>query len=190
MGRGPARAEDEVSLRDDLLPEWAIQYYVAGRLAARTMHVPVYGSILDHAVEMFMKAALTGRLGATRTRAYGHDLDKLWQRYKAENADPELNRFDSTIRALNEFEELRYPDKIPHAAIFMAITWKPSHAAKSYSTKPSHQYEVFISDVDKLVIDIMDRIPLNPKVFTGGGRLRRSGRGALRYQNPRAARWL
>jgi len=183
-----------MSRRDDLLPDWATQYYVAGRLAARVGLVPVYGNLLHHAVEMHLKTELVkvvSREDLRNPKKYGHDLEKLWTRFKRQYADQALNRFDSTIRALNEFEELRYPDKIPHPAILMAVTWKPAHAVKRYSgAKPAHQYEVFISEVDRLIIEITNRIPLNPKFFTGGARLRRTGRGALRYQNPRAACWL
>ena len=42
------------------LSDRATQYYVAGRLAARTKLVPVYGNLFHHAVEMFLKTALLG----------------------------------------------------------------------------------------------------------------------------------
>ena len=47
-----------MSRRDDLLPQWATPYYVAGRLAARVGLVPVYGNLLHHAVEMYLKTEL------------------------------------------------------------------------------------------------------------------------------------
>jgi hypothetical protein len=180
-----------MSLRDDLLPQWATQYYVAGRLAARAGLAPVCGNLLHHAVEMYLKYALIGRVNPEqmRSRQFGHNLEWLWARFKErEKADPVLDSFDATIHALHEFEELRYPDRIPHKAVFMAITWKPEHAVKSYSATPAHQYEVFISDVDGLIIEILDRTPLNPEFFVGAD-IRSPGPEALRYQNPHAARW-
>jgi hypothetical protein len=188
-----------MSSRDELLPAWATQYYVAGRLAARAGLVPVYGNLLHHAVEMYLKTALAGLLepevdgedGVVQLRAYGHDLQKLWQRYKSEQADAELDRFDPTIHALHEFEELRYPDKIPHDAIAMRITWKPEHAAKSHSVTPAHQYEVIISEVDGLIIEILDRASQDPSFLITDTVIGNSSRrrAALVFQNPHAARW-
>src|SRR5439155_19066176 len=40
--------------------DWATQYYVVGRMAARAGFLPVYGNLLHHAVEMYVKAALIG----------------------------------------------------------------------------------------------------------------------------------
>ena len=178
------------SLRDDLLPQWATQYYVAGRLAARAFLSPIYGNLLHHAVEMLLKYALIGVVSPERMRSreYGHNLEWLWQRFKEKEASPALDRFDATVHALHDFEELRYPDRIPHSAILMAITWLPGEAATSSGTTKAKQYEVFISDVDRLIIEIMKRVPLNPKFFTLS--VGASGREALQYQNPHAADWL
>ncbi len=177
-------------LRGRLLPDWATQYYVAGRFAARARLAPIYGNLLHHAVEMFLKFALAGVVSPQEMRnKYVHDIEKLWRRFKTKEADPALDRFDATIHALHKFEDLRYPDKIPHAAILLSITWKPSHAVQaSGTTLRTPKYEVFISDVDRLVIEIMKRVPLDPRFFTD--MVGRDGRGALRYQNPHAARWL
>jgi hypothetical protein len=71
----------------------------------------------------------------------------------------------------------------------LAITWEPQ-AVEQDAGRPTlkyEKYEVFISDVDRLVIEIMKRIPLNPKFF-----MHKLGRGreALQYQNPHAADWF
>ena len=68
--------------------------------------VPIYGNLLHHAVEMFLKTALVGvvRSEEMRSKRYGHDLEKLWQRFKAKEADPALDIFDATISDLNPFE--------------------------------------------------------------------------------------
>jgi len=103
-------------------------------------------------------------------------------------ADSALDRFDATVYALHEFEELRYPDKIPHGAVQMALTWQPSDAPTSSGTTKAKQYEVVISEVDRLIIEIMKRVSLNPKFFMH--MVGASGREALQYQNPHAADWL
>ena len=52
----------------------------------------------------------------------------------------------------------------------------------------TQKYEVVISDVDRLVIEILKRISLNPKFFAS--LVGSSGRESLRYQNPHAEDWL
>jgi len=182
----PTQADMDAFDRDRLC-DWATQYYVAGRLAARSRLAPIYGNLLHHAVEMYLKAALVGVVTPQEMKdKYRHDLEKLWDRFKVKVATSALDRYNATIRALHEFEDLRYPDRIKQGSILMAITWKPSDAVLSYSGSTSvHQYEFFISDVDELVIEILDHLSLNPQAILGG----RSGREALQYQNPRSAKW-
>jgi hypothetical protein len=184
--RKPAGAETI----KELLADWATQYYVAGRMAARAGLAPIHGNLLHHAVEMYLKTALADVVPAKELRnKYIHDIEKLWERFKQKEADAALDRFDATIHDLHEFEDdLRYPDKIPHGAFTMAITWEPSHAVAQYAGRPTPRYEVFISDVDRLVIEILKRVPRNPKFFTS--KVGPSGREALQYQNPHAADWL
>jgi hypothetical protein len=113
------------------LCDWATQYYVAGRMAARAGFLPVYGNLLHHAVEMYLKAALVGVVSLEKLKKkYIHNLEKLWRRFKAKEADAALDGFDATIHDLHKFEELRYPDEIPHPRIFMTITREPSHAVE------------------------------------------------------------
>jgi hypothetical protein len=152
--------------------------------------MPIHGNLLHHAVEMYLKTALVGVVSLEdMKRKYVHNLKRLWRRFKEKEADPALNRFDSTIRALHAFENLRYPDTIPDAAIALSIAWDPSHSITLSGTaaKRTRKYEIVISDVDHLVIEIMKRAQLNPKYFVTT--IGSSGRTALAYQNPRAADW-
>jgi hypothetical protein len=133
-----------------------------------------------------------------RSREYGHNLLNLWRCFKEKEAGPAfdavptLDLFDATIFALHEFEEIRYPDKIRDAAMGVMVTWHPDDAVEVYSgTQPAHKYEVFISEVDGLIIEILDRIPLNPKYLVGKvGNIGLGGREALQFRNPHAARWV
>src|SRR5437667_5337653 len=104
--RGPARAERQMSYRDDLLPQWATKYYVAGRLAARASLSPIHGNLLHHAVEMYLKYVLIGVVspGQMRSREFGHNLEWLWQRFKEREADSALDRCGATVYALCECE--------------------------------------------------------------------------------------
>jgi hypothetical protein len=167
-----------------LLPDWAAQYYVAGRAAAMARLAPIYGNLLHHAIEMFLKTALIRVVSPKEMKnKYGHNIEKLWDRFKTKEADRALDRFDATICALHAFENLRYPDNIPDAAILVNLTWQASDAVEASVTAVprTRKYEFFMSDVDELVIEILKRVPLNPKALTGMVSSR--GREALAYQN-------
>lgn len=176
-------------MRADVLAVWATHYYIAGRMAARARLIHAFGNLLHHAVEMYLKAALIGTVSLTELRAkYGHDIQKLWLRYKTKEADQSLDRFDATIRAVDKFEGIRYPDMVRHTAFMTSIIWRARYPTKSYRSKRSARYEIIVSDVDRLVVEILKRVPLNPKHLLDV--IQRSGREALRYQNPHAVRWL
>ena len=78
------------------------------------------------------------------------------------------------------------------AAMGVMVTWHPDDAVEVHrGTQPAHKYEVFISEVDGLIIEILDRIPLNPKYLVGKvGNIGLCGREALQFRNPHAARWV
>jgi hypothetical protein len=145
--------------------------------------------LLHHAVELYLKGALAGILNATQMKKwYGHDLKRLWKVFKGRHADPALDRFDGTIKALHRFEDIRYPDHVAKRGGILPISWaERALPVRLQGLRRPRTYDVAIADVDRLVIQIMRRIPVNPKFFVG--RLHRSGRGALAYQNPHAARW-
>jgi hypothetical protein len=174
-----------------LLPDYATQYYVGGRMAARARLVPIFGNLLHHAIEMFLKTALIGIVSPEDMKyKYSHDIEKLWQRFKMKESDSALDQFDSVVSAVHAFENLRYPDKIPDAAIHVNLTWQASDAVQVTGTAAprTQKYEFFMSDVDDLVIEVMKRTGLNPKFFTG--MLGTNGREALAYQNTYASDWL
>lgn len=168
----------------------ATQYYVAARFAAQVGLLPVHGNLFHHAVEMYLKAALGGTLPLGQMKKYSHDLTALWDQFKTKHADPFLRRFDPTIQALQNFESIRYPDKIVHKGMLASIAWQPHHAVPGTgSAKVPPKYEVIIADIDDLVIELLKRGSFNPKFLIS--RVNHAyARDALAYQNPQAARWL
>src|SRR4029453_8796918 len=112
-GRTMPATEEADKLR---LCDWATQYYIAGRLAARSRLAPIHGNLLHHAVEMYLKAALVGVVTPKEMRdEYGHDLEKLWARFKMKVADPALDRFDAPIPPPQKFGDPRTPHTITPA---------------------------------------------------------------------------
>jgi hypothetical protein len=88
------------------------QYYVAGRFAAFAWFHPVVGNLFHHAIEMYLKGALSEKRSLSDLRKLSHNLPVIWKVFKVEANDSALDRFDATIAGLHDYEELRYPDSV------------------------------------------------------------------------------
>jgi hypothetical protein len=86
----------------------------------------VCGNLYHHALEMFLKAGLSRRhslKSLASKKNSGHKLIDIWNAFKADFPSPELLRFDTTIADIDDFEEIRYPDKIFKNGAQMMIDW-------------------------------------------------------------------
>ena len=167
-----------------------MQYYVAGRLAARAGQAPVHGNLLHHAVEMFLKGALldTVSVDQLRKRPYSHDLAALWDGFKSKESDATLDRFNAAIQGLHAFESIRYPDEIVRKGMATGVAWAPDDISFEGGTLQLPQYIVHINEIDELVVEILRRASVNPKAMT----MKMSNnvaRESFLYQNPFAAAW-
>ena len=89
-----------------------MQYYIAGRAAARGRLIPVAGNLLHHGVEMLLKGELSKTLPLEEIKKqYGHLLVKTWSTFKAMHSGQDLSGFDQLIVDLDHFEKIRYPDE-------------------------------------------------------------------------------
>jgi hypothetical protein len=179
----------EESLKESYA-DYGTQYYVAGRLTAKSGLLPAYGNLFHHAVELYLKSALISTLTLPEMKKqYGHNLNKLWKRYKATVNDPALDRFDSTITALHEFESIRYPDEVVEKGMQCWVTWTTAQVTTASGPAADvPKYQVIISDIDNLVLEVLNRIRMNPKFFAS--RIHgNDARAALAYQNAQVDKW-
>jgi hypothetical protein len=163
----------------------ASQYYVAGRAAVFAGAAPVAGNLLHHAIEMFLKGDLAQRNTASQLRRYGHRLTRLWKAYKAKNPGARLAGYDTVIKDLEKFEQIRYPDAFLAKGMFFSIPIvRPSKPAipdfvAGGATPPT--YSVVLAEVDALVNTIFDTSSLNAKFEFS--MLSPDGRDALHREN-------
>ncbi len=173
-----------------LLLDYGWQYYTAGRYARFAEQQPVYANLLHHAVEMFLKALLARRgYSSQQLKELDHDLDEIWEEFKKNTNDPKLRGFDKTIRKLDEFEEIRYPDHIvKHGAILSAPIDKA--AARSGRIKTPSGKEprrsIDLESVDALVAAIHKASSANPAFFAQGRMMNRHAAKYLRRDNKSA----
>lgn len=90
-----------------------MQFYVAGRICycRSLMHlfliVPI---IFRYAIEYSIKGYLSHDIdmGIIKQK-YGHNLKKLWKKFKEIEKDKNLSKYDSFINQFDKTEEIRYP---------------------------------------------------------------------------------
>ena len=147
----------------------ATQYYISGRYAVFAGLSPVAGNLLHHAVEMYLKGALSKLMTLDQLKRLSHDLPKLWKCFKAQAAAPGLDIFDALISSLHGFEELRYPDSILSNGMMVTIgVRRVAGASTEGPARPEPGYEVYLEEVDTLVDKIFTTASVNPRFFLAG----------------------
>jgi hypothetical protein len=127
------------------------QYYISGRFAALAHCVPVAGSLLHHAVECFLKCGLVEvhSLAQLRSKAFGHSLPNLWEKFKLLASDSSLNAHDWSVSELDKFERLRYPDLMVSYGMQVSLVIKNSEFSPLPSG-PQPPFHLVIESVDVL----------------------------------------
>jgi hypothetical protein len=147
-----------------------MQYYVAGRYAARAKLIRVCANILHHAVELFLKGYLVKTHTAQQlaNRPFRHNLNHAWSVFKALIADPALDQFDDTIATLDAFEHIRYPDVMAAEGGALIVSWERSQEPLPFagSDHGVPSYRLNIPQLDRLIREIFTRSSINPTFFT------------------------
>jgi len=144
------------------------QYYVVARFSAFAALTPACGNHFHHAIEMYLKGYLSSKLRMTELKDLGHRLGKIWNRFKVDISDVQLNPFDQVISELDKFESIRYPERILSNGMMALISSKRQpHARGSLkSRRPEPVYEVVVEEIDHLVQMIFERASVDFKFFT------------------------
>jgi hypothetical protein len=149
--------------------DYGCQYYVAGRFSAFAGLTPIVGNVVHHAIEMFLKGALAKSMTLAEMRTkLGHQLPDIWNAFKTQADDASLNSFDASIRTLNAFEDIRYPDKLfaLGGTLQVDIT-KVGKAQATGSEASAPKYELCVEEIDELVAAIFKVSKINPAAFFG-----------------------
>jgi hypothetical protein len=141
-----------------------MHYYVAGRFAALAGLFPMAGNLLHHAIEMFLKGALVRLVGLDALRDIGHDLNKLWDAFKAHFPSSEAASFDKPIVEMHRFERLRYPDIVIREgmeATFAVLRSQPVETSGPGASPP--RYSLVLEDFDALAKLLFQKAGVNPQ---------------------------
>lgn len=148
----------------------ATHYYIAGRFSAISQFFPVCANLLHHAVEMYLKGALSAHLTLDELRTFNHHLNKVWEKFKTVFSDPHHAQFDAAVSALHQFERLRYPDTVLREGMTCQFHLFRAHVIppESPGSPMPPAYTLVLEDVDHLVKIIFDKANMNPGFFING----------------------
>jgi hypothetical protein len=147
--------------------DYGCQYYVTGRYAAFAGLTPAVGNLLHHAIEMFVKGSLSKSMTLDDMRQkLGHDLVAAWKALKAQANDATLATFDKTIEALNDFEDIRYPDEILKKGAQQRVDIVKSDVTMTAGAgQQLPEYRLCLQDIDELVEKLFKIASRNPVVY-------------------------
>jgi hypothetical protein len=140
------------------------QYYALGRQAVHCGYVPAAGNLFHHGIELMMKYRLLDKFSQTTlaNKPYGHSLLPLWREFKALVRDATLAQFDSLVRRVNKWEEIRYPG-FPRASLGMSIDIRKAHKTTFHPMRGRIDvYRVNLEEMDELFAALVTACSLNP----------------------------
>lgn len=146
-----------------------IQYYVAARFSAFAWMNPVCGNLFHHAIEMFLKGHLAAKMNLPELKQLGHGLRGLWDRYKQDVSDAGLSRFDEMVTGLDEFESIRYPDRVLTEGMYSIISIKHRHSDQDApQCRHEPRFQIVVKEIDDFVKTIFEKSLLNSQYFMAG----------------------
>ena len=190
LGRAFGVREDSQPENTEHLKElyfrYATDYYVAARFAYFARSMPTAGNLFHHAIELYLKGSLTHELNEKGRKNLGHRLKRIWRKFKQSISEPQLDRFNAVIAALDNFESIRYPEKTARlgAGIGFSLSAPAPTLLDSKDTTP--QYTIIVNQIDELVAELVQTSLLNPRSLEVG--LSDDGKTYLKRDNT-AAIW-
>lgn len=151
MGAQSIQEVDMDKNKSDEYLKIGFQYYVSARAASFGYLLPVAGNLYHHALEMLLKYLLIGELSPKNLKdRFGHNLEKLWKEYKLLKQDKTISKYNSLIKKLNKFEDLRYPSNKGYS-IFIDFRKKYYSYQKQEPTRNDEEYRINLEQIDELV---------------------------------------
>lgn len=148
----------------------ASDYYAAGRfLYWDTSVISICGNLLHHALEFYLKGHLWLTVSREELENLRHNLPRIWDRFKTTLADVRLDSFDQTIRDIDRFELIRYPEEIVEKGMhFHFPVTRRELNRSSHHQYNLPRYQFALEEVDGLVALLFEVCGLDPRDFLRG----------------------
>ena len=163
---------------------YGCQYYVVGRYGVYAAFFPVAANLHHHAIEMLLKGTLAGWMSPKDMKKLSHNLNAIWEVFKAVIDEPSLTQFDAVIEELNKFEDIRYPDQLLATGASMMFDITKAGATQSHVSGVSEpQFKLCLEEIDELIAHIFRISRRNPDVYLKMTMARADARQYLEREN-------
>jgi len=147
-----------------------IQYYLLARVGSRFPFNPASGNLFHLGFELLLKSYLKNKYSAIDLKNnFGHNLVKLWGGFKSETLADGLEKYDSTLKNLDTWENVRYlelKDGKDANAIEIVKGSAPAEYLEKIINSDFHSLEYFrlyIDDMDELFNIIFSTLKVPPE---------------------------
>lgn len=147
--------------------DYGLQYYGAARFAMASGFMPVQATLLHHAVEMFLQGCLALKDSPEEIHKYyqtyfSHRLPALWADLKKHFPSADLDEFDDTIKSLERFGEIRFPESVAYKGASMQMGF--GDVSGLQSTDP-RDFRIGAPQIDALILKLFRVADMNPRFF-------------------------
>lgn len=134
-----------------------IQYYLLARVGSRFPFNPASGNLYHLGFELLFKSYLRKKYSAGELqKKFQHRLVELWKEFNSEIKNSELDKFDSIVKNLDYWEEVRYIE-LKGGKNANSIEIVKGSAPKEYLDKINNidlnspeYFRLYIDDMDEL----------------------------------------
>jgi len=131
---------------------YCIGYYIAARFSVFS-GLWIMGNLFHHAVEMLLKGFLCIDLEEKAMKNFsksGHSLLDAWKLFKGVIGDKNADQFDDIITSLDEFEDIRYPDRVIKQGAIIVIDPLSIDGKKFQSSPNANHYNILNGRREKI----------------------------------------
>ena len=143
--------------------DMGLQYHVAARFLLLEVGHSVSGKQAHHAIEMYLKGLLCPTTTELERMKLGHNLPTIWAMTKPLLAQPVPDLFDTVVETLEQFEKIRYPERIFRKGALMQIGWERFAGPVLVDGRQlrAPRYELFMNEVDALADHLLNHSNVN-----------------------------
>jgi hypothetical protein len=147
-----------------------IQYYLLARVGTKFPFNPASGNLFHLGFELLIKSYLRSQYSSKQLKSkFNHKLVELWDEFKAEVSDDNLNKFDLIVKSLDFWEKVRYID-LKDGKNAQSIVISPGKAPKEYLEEINNtdfqsikSFTIYTDDMDELFMAFFSALKVPPE---------------------------
>lgn len=171
MNINPRYIKREYNTCQSHMIEMGIEFYIAARICYHKNLIGTYlilPILFHHAIEYLIKGYLSHGMSMKELKdKFGHDLIKLWKKFKENDEDENMAKYDIFIDQFNKAWNLRYPagDSVDS----ISVNNPTLCLARKLDGFDSNSVEWSLETIDEIIYSICKKMtaPVSPLDYIG-----------------------